>query len=106
MRSTACVSETSPINPEIVFEIRAADGVRAAEPLSFRNDFTGTHQEVYRYSAQGRRTHLVPSLKKELRSFAPQLRPHVVPEPPRAGLLRRRGRTRAARLRPAARAPR
>jgi hypothetical protein len=48
MRSTACVSETSPINPEIVFEIRAADGVRAAEPLSFRNDFTGTHQEVYR----------------------------------------------------------
>jgi hypothetical protein len=70
MRSTACVSETSPINPEIVFEIRAADGVRAAEPLSFRNDFTGTHQEVYRYSAQGRRTHLVPSLKKELRSFA------------------------------------
>jgi len=70
MRSTACVSETSPINPEIVFEIRAADGVRAAEPLSFRNDFTGTYQEVYRYSPQGRRTHLVPRLKNELRNFA------------------------------------
>lgn len=57
-------------DPEIVFEIRAAGSARAAEPLSFRNDFTGTHQEVYRYSPQGRRTHLVPSLKKELRSFA------------------------------------
>ena len=57
-------------DPEIVFEIRKAHGVRAAEPLSFRNDFTGTYQEVYRYSPQGRRTHLVPSLKNELRSFA------------------------------------
>ena len=57
-------------DPEIVFEIRTALGVRTGEPLSFRNDFTGTYQEVYRYSPQGRRTHLVPSLKKELRSFA------------------------------------
>ncbi len=57
-------------DPEIVFEIHAADGGRAAEPLSFRNDFTGTVQDVYRYSPQGRRTHVVPSLKKELRSFA------------------------------------
>lgn len=57
-------------DPEIVFEIHDAHGVRAAEPLSFRNDFTGTHQEVYRYSEQGRPTHVVPSLKKELRSFA------------------------------------
>jgi len=57
-------------DPEIVFEIRTATGVRTAEPLSFRNDFTGTNQEVYRYSPQGHRTHLVPSLKSELRSFA------------------------------------
>jgi hypothetical protein len=56
-------------DPEIVFEIRTASSTRAAEPLSFRNDFTGTYQEVYRYSPQGRRTHLVPSLKNELRSF-------------------------------------
>jgi hypothetical protein len=57
-------------DPEIVFEIRTSAGARTAEPLSFRNDFTGTNQEVYRYSPQGRRTHLVPSLKNELRSFA------------------------------------
>ena len=41
-----------------------------ALPLSFRNDFTGTHQEVYRYDERGRRTHLVARLQKELRSFA------------------------------------
>jgi len=57
-------------DPEIVFEIRSAGDVRAAEPLSFLNDFTGTYQEVYRYSPQGLRTHLVPSLKNELCSFA------------------------------------
>jgi len=57
-------------DPEIVFEIHEAHSVRAADPLSFRNDFTGTHQEVYRYDEQGRRTHIVPRLKKELRSFA------------------------------------
>jgi hypothetical protein len=53
-----------------VFEIRAATAVPTAEPLSFRNDLTGTKQEIYRCSPQGRRTHLLPSLKSELRSFA------------------------------------
>ena len=37
-------------DPELVFEIRPAASVPAAEPLSFPNDFTGTHQEVYLYS--------------------------------------------------------
>ena len=37
-------------DPEIVFEIRTALGVRTGEPLSFRNDFTGTYQEVDRKS--------------------------------------------------------
>ena len=54
----------------VVFEARESAGVRTAEPLSFRNDFTGTKQEVYRYSPQGHRTHLAPSLKNDLRSFA------------------------------------
>jgi hypothetical protein len=57
-------------DPEIVFGIREVDGVRAAEPLSFRNDFTGTHQEVYRYDQHGHPTHVVPRLRKELCSFA------------------------------------
>jgi len=57
-------------DPEIVFEIHQAHRVRAAEPLSFRNDFTGTHQEVYRYDEHGHPTHVVPRLKKELCSFA------------------------------------
>ena len=57
-------------DPEIVFEVRWSGGVRRAEPLSFRNDFTGTNHEVYRYSPEGRRTYLAPSLKSELHSFA------------------------------------
>jgi hypothetical protein len=57
-------------DPEVVFQIHEVDGVRAAEPLSFRNDFTGTHQDVYRYDDHGHPTHVVPRLQKELRSFA------------------------------------
>ena len=57
-------------DPEIVFEIHEVEGLRAAEPISFRNDFTGSYQEVYRYDDRSRRTHVVPRLRHELRSFA------------------------------------
>jgi hypothetical protein len=45
------------------------DGV-AAEPVSFRNDYLGIVQDVYRYDETGKRTHVVPSLKQELQEFA------------------------------------
>jgi len=88
-------------DPEIVFEVHEVDGLRAAEPLSFRNDFTGTYQQVYRYDTQGRRTHLAPRLQKELRSFARMWFRNLA----RAGVLRHGHRAQGARL-SAARAPR
>lgn len=45
------------------------DGV-VAEPVSFQNDYLGIVQNVYRYDEAGRRTHVVPSLKQELKDFA------------------------------------
>ncbi|MDX2250996.1 MAG: hypothetical protein NW202_01805 [Nitrospira sp.] len=45
------------------------DGV-AAEPVSFRNDYLGIVQDVYRYDGTGKRTHVVSSLKQELKEFA------------------------------------
>lgn len=57
-------------DPEMVFAIHDWGEFLAAEPLSFRNDFMGIMQEVYRYDDQGKRTHVDPRLKKELKSFA------------------------------------
>lgn len=45
-------------------------GGAAAEPVSFRNDYLGIVQDVYRYDEAGKRTHVVPSLKQELKEFA------------------------------------
>jgi len=57
-------------DPDIVFLFHnSPDGV-AAEPVSFRNDYLGIVQVVYRYDETGRRTHVVPSLKQELKEFA------------------------------------
>ncbi len=57
-------------DPDIVFLFHnLPDGV-AAEPVSFRNDYLGIVQEVYRYDETGRRTHVVPSLKQDLKEFA------------------------------------
>ena len=36
-------------DPEMVFEIYASPTLTTAEPLSFRNDYMGLMQEVYRY---------------------------------------------------------
>lgn len=38
--------------------------------MSFRNDYLAICQEVYKYDDSGKRTHVVPSLKRELRDFA------------------------------------
>ncbi|MEP6889104.1 MAG: hypothetical protein ABI955_00235 [Nitrospirota bacterium] len=41
----------------------------AAEPLSFRNDYMGSLQEVYRYDDSGKKTHVNTKLK-QFKSFA------------------------------------
>ena len=57
-------------DPDIIFLFHnGPDGV-AAEPVSFRNDYLGLSQEVYRYDETGRRTHVVSSLKQDLKEFA------------------------------------
>jgi hypothetical protein len=57
-------------DPDIVFLFHNVLDGAAAEPVSFRNDYLGLSQEVYRYDETGRRTHVLPSLKQELKEFA------------------------------------
>ena len=57
-------------DPEMVFEIHTYASSDMAEPLSFRNDYMGIMQEVYRYNDDGKKTHVNAKLKQELRSFA------------------------------------
>ena len=57
-------------DPDIVFLFHNAPDGAAAEPVSFRNDYLGIVQDVYRYDETGRRTHVVPSLKQDLMEFA------------------------------------
>jgi len=52
-------------DPEIVFEFHAL----GAEPISFRNDYVGAHDEVYAYDDAGRRTGVYPKRRAELVSF-------------------------------------
>ena len=56
-------------DPDMVFEIHACADAPAAEPLSFRNDYMGLLQEVYRYDDHGKKTHVNAKLKQELTSF-------------------------------------
>lgn len=53
-------------DPELVFSLH--EGM--AEPIEFRNDYLGVHQEVYEYDGNGLRTHVRPRLKKELLAFS------------------------------------
>jgi hypothetical protein len=53
-------------DPEIVFECHAL----GAEPISFRNDYVGAHDEVYTYDDAGRRTGVYLKQGAELVSFA------------------------------------
>ncbi|MBS0156332.1 MAG: hypothetical protein JSS38_17230 [Nitrospira sp.] len=57
-------------DPDIVFLFHNFPDGMAAEPVLFRNDYLGIVQDVYRYDETGRRTHVVPSLKQELKEFA------------------------------------
>ena len=57
-------------DPDIVFLFHNLPDGMAAEPVSFRNDYLGLSQEVYRYDETGRRTHVVSSLKQDLKEFA------------------------------------
>ena len=55
---------------DLVFMITELPNGVAAEPVSFRNDYLGIVQDVYRYDEEGRRTHVLSSLKQELKEFA------------------------------------
>ncbi|MCC2643371.1 MAG: uncharacterized protein K0S45_3784 [Nitrospira sp.] len=57
-------------DPEMVFEFHQWPDALFAEPISFRNDYMGLMQEVYRYHDDGKKTHVNPKLKQDLRSFA------------------------------------
>ena len=57
-------------DPEMVFEMHTSAAPDMAEPLSFRNDYMGLMQEVYRYNDSGKKTHVNARLKQELKSFA------------------------------------
>ena len=56
-------------DPEMVFEIHAWADAPTAEPLSFRNDYMGLMQEIYRYDDDGKKTAVNPKLKQDLKSF-------------------------------------
>lgn len=56
-------------DPDMVFEVYASPAPATAEPLSFRNDYMGLMQEVYRYDDDGKKTAVKPKLKQDLKSF-------------------------------------
>jgi hypothetical protein len=56
-------------DPEMIFEVYAFPTPAMAEPLSFRNDYVGLMQEVYRYDEDGKKTYVNVRLKRELKSF-------------------------------------
>ena len=57
-------------DPEMVFEIHTYASPKMAEPLSFKNDYMGLMQEIYRYDDDGKKTHVNARLKQDLKSFA------------------------------------
>ena len=57
-------------DPDIVFLFHNGPDGAAAEPVSFRNDYLGIVHDVYRYDEVGRRTHVLPTLKQDLKEFA------------------------------------
>ena len=57
-------------DPDIVFMFQDTPSGSIAEPVSFRNDYVGLDQEVYRCDESGKRTHLDTKLKVQLREFA------------------------------------
>lgn len=57
-------------DPDIVFLFHNSPDGLTAEPISFKNDYLGISREVFRYNEAGRRTHVFPLLKQELKEFA------------------------------------
>jgi len=57
-------------DPDLVFMVTDLPDGAVAEPVSYRNDYLGLLQDVYRYDEAGRRTHVLPALKQELKEFA------------------------------------
>lgn len=57
-------------DPDIVFMFQDTPSGSIAESVSFKNDYLGLDQEVYRYDDTGTRTHLDTTLKSQLREFA------------------------------------
>lgn len=56
-------------DPAAVFMFHEHGGETFAEPVSFRNDYMALCQEVYKYDEDGKRTHVIPRLKRELKEF-------------------------------------
>lgn len=57
-------------DPDLVFMFTDLPDGTAAEPVSYRNDYVGIVQDVYRYDETGKRTHVFPTLKQDLKEFA------------------------------------
>ena len=57
-------------DPDLVFMVTDLPDGSAAEPVSYRNDYLGIVREVYRYDEAGKRTHVFPALKQDLKEFA------------------------------------
>lgn len=57
-------------DPDIVFLFHNLPDGAAAEPVSFRNDYLGIAQEVYQFDEAGRPTHVLSTLKQDLKEFA------------------------------------
>lgn len=57
-------------DPDLVFMFQDTPYGFIAEPVSFRNDYLGLDQDVYRYDEAGKRTHLDTKLTSQLREFA------------------------------------
>ncbi len=55
---------------DLVFMVADLPDGAVAEPVSYRNDYLGIVQEVYRHDETGKRTHVVASLKQDLKEFA------------------------------------
>ncbi|HBR51140.1 MAG TPA: hypothetical protein DEA71_13760 [Nitrospira sp.] len=56
-------------DPDIVFLFQNPPHGPLAEPVSFRNDYLGVNQEVYRYDEAGMRTEAFPQLKQSSNGF-------------------------------------
>lgn len=57
-------------DPDLVLMVTDLPDGSGVEPVSYRNDYLGIVQEVYRYDEAGRRTHVFPARKQDVKEFA------------------------------------